>query len=86
MEKDVAQTFERIWKQFATGLEQNINEIGRRVTQRVRSHMLRFMEDMRTQLDDIREATPEELQLFEQLKMETKQATASLQAILRAAK
>jgi hypothetical protein len=86
LEKDVAQTFEREWKQFATSLEQGISELGRLVTQRIRSNMMRFMEDMRIQLDDIREVTPEELQLFEQLKTETEQATVSLQAILRAAK
>lgn len=86
LEEDVAQTFERNWNQLATCLEQRISELGRLVTQRIRSNMMRFMEDMRTQLDDIREATPEELQLFEQMKTETEQATVSLQAILRAVK
>jgi GTP-binding protein EngB required for normal cell division len=86
LEEDVAESFERDWREFATSLEQSISELGRLVTQRIRSNMKRFMEDVRTQLDDIREVTPEELQLFEQLKTETEQATVSLQAILRAAK
>lgn len=86
LEEDVARSFERDWEQFATRLEQCISELGKQVTQRIRSNMKRFMEDMRVQLDDIREVTPEEFQLFEQMKTETEQATVSLQAILRAAK
>ncbi|NRD46155.1 dynamin family protein [Corallococcus exiguus] len=85
LEEDVARTFERDWEQFATNLEQRISELSKLVTQRIRSNMMSFMKDMRSQLDDIREATQEELHLFEQLKTETEQATVSLQAILRAA-
>jgi hypothetical protein len=86
LEEDVARTFEREWEKFATSLEQGIGEVGRLVTHRIRSNMMKFMGDMRTLLYDIREVTPEELQLFEQLKAETEQAMVSLQAILRAAK
>lgn len=86
LEEGVARTFERSWDQFAASLDRHVNELGSSLTKRIRTIMMRFMEDMWTQLANIREMTPEELQLFEELKTETKQATVSLQTILQAAK
>ncbi|RKH35690.1 hypothetical protein D7Y13_17470 [Corallococcus praedator] len=86
LEEGVAQTFESNWDQFAASLDQQVSEIGKSLTQRIRSNMTRFMREMWTQLEDIRDVTPEEHQLFEHLKTETEQATVSLQTILQAAK
>ncbi|WP_044891134.1 dynamin family protein [Myxococcus hansupus] len=86
LEEAVAQAFERSWNQFATSMDDHVSEIGESLAQRVRSNMTRFMREMWSQLEDIRDVTPEEHQLFEQMKTETEQAAVSLQAILQAAK
>jgi GTP-binding protein EngB required for normal cell division/predicted MPP superfamily phosphohydrolase len=83
LQESVTGFFDNTWSELERNLGQEITKLERSLNQRTYSRMNPFTEDVRGQLDDIRAVSPEELQLFAEMKAEIHKALESLRTLLR---
>jgi predicted MPP superfamily phosphohydrolase/GTPase SAR1 family protein/predicted secreted protein len=83
LEKELIRIFDKQWAEFEAQLKRQISGLGQSLEKRTRARMNPFVEDMKRQLDNMRDVSEEELKLFDGMTLEIQDAMAFLHAILR---